>query len=242
MILLLDWGNTRLKWRLLHDGERSEVRAVCWQEGSLEALFVQQWSSLQPSQVLICSVLPTAFEARLSDWVEQRWGMSVQWLRSAAEMLGVRNGYRHFSQLGADRWAALLAARELFQGDLCVISAGSALTLDCLAADDQHLGGQIFPGLRSVRRALQLDVGLSDSNGEAEWLAKSTEDGIVGGTLHGLASVITGFVAQCEINVSAPVKVLMTGGDAALLGEVLDLEVLVLPDLILQGVERLVGK
>lgn len=239
MILLLDWGNTRLKWRLLHDGERSAVRAVCWQETSLEALFVQQWSSLQPAQVLVCSVLSPLIETCLSDWVEQRWGLSVQWLGSSGEMFGVRNAYRNPLQLGADRWSALLAVRRLFQDNVCVISVGSAVTLDCLTADGQHLGGQIFPGLSSLRDSLERDVGLRADQGELVWLAKSTQDGIVGGTLHGLASVIAGFVAQCEINLSAPVKVVMTGGDAALVSNVLDLEVFVLPDLILQGVERL---
>jgi len=239
VILLIDWGNTRLKWRLLQNGKRSGVQAVGWQKEVLEVLFAQQWSSLQPRRVLVCSVLSDEMDLRLSAWIELRWGVSVEWLRSSAESFGVRNAYRNPQQLGADRWSALLAARRLFQGNVCVISVGSALTLDCLATDGKHLGGQIFPGLRSLRRALQLDVGLNNSNGEAEWLAKSTQDGIVGGTLHGLASVIGGFVVQCEINLSAPVKVVMTGGDAELLSDVLDLEVLVLPDLILQGVEQL---
>ncbi|MDQ7074047.1 MAG: type III pantothenate kinase [Gammaproteobacteria bacterium] len=237
MRLLIDWGNTRLKWRYIDAGKRSEVEAIAWKDRPLDDLFGEEWGSLQPERVLVCSVLSLSIEEKLTTWVERVWGLPVEWLRSSAALLGVRNGYQNPQQLGNDRWAALLAARRFCRSDLCMISAGSALTMDCLTTDGQHLGGQIFPGLQGLRRALMNDVGLLTEQGKAVWLAKNTADGIVGGTLHGLASVVTVFVNQCEINLSVPVKVLMTGGDALLLDKVLGLEVVLLPDLILQGVE-----
>ena len=60
---------------------------------------------------------------------------------------GLRNGYRDPAQLGVDRWLAMCAAWQQFPGSLCVVDAGTAVTIDVVAADGAHSGGLILPGV-----------------------------------------------------------------------------------------------
>ena len=60
--------------------------------------------------------------------------------------------------MGVDRWLAMLAARARCTDRLCVVDAGSALTIDLVAASGQHEGGYIIPGPALMARSLQRDT------------------------------------------------------------------------------------
>jgi hypothetical protein len=78
----------------------------------------------------------------------------VQWVRSAAGFADVRNHYRHPAEQGADRWLAVLAARQLCADDVVVACAGTALTVEALTAEGDYLGGLILPGQALMLRSL----------------------------------------------------------------------------------------
>ena len=88
------------------------------------------------------------------------WRVTPIWLTASAAACGVVNGYATPEQLGADRWAALVAARlrahttDLFPAPVVVVNAGTAVTIDTLDADGRFRGGVILPGLRLMLRAL----------------------------------------------------------------------------------------
>lgn len=73
----------------------------------------------------------------------------------------LKNSYQDPSSMGVDRWLNMIAAYRAM--DVIVISAGTALTIDCIAADGQHLDGVIVPGYQKYFEALshigpQLDL------------------------------------------------------------------------------------
>ncbi len=249
MRLLVDLGNTRLRWAMLgEDGTLGRPAAVVHGGRPLEPVLDAAWSGLAaPQAVLACAVSGEEAAGALAGWCRRRWGVEVTRVQAPAEGWGVRNAYHEPERLGADRWAALVAARGLFPGrPVCIVDCGTAVTVDALAADGAHLGGLIAPGLGLMRRSLATGtagVAEADALGgrpqEVALLARSTRDAVTAGTLHCLAA----FVARAGADVgealgSGTVRVL-TGGDAPallpLLGEGWCHE----PALVLRGLARM---
>jgi len=109
--LLLDLGNTRLKWALRDgDGWRANG-AVAWNENVADAL-AEAWSSLpQPAAAFGASVVDAPREAQVAASVAAAFGREPRWLRTPAEACGVRNAYAEPQKLGVDRFLAMVAAR-----------------------------------------------------------------------------------------------------------------------------------
>lgn len=151
--LLVDLGNSRLKWAWLSRGLRSQAQAVKYEKDRLGPLLESLWEQ-RPEQILICSVTAEATNKQISDWCQNHWSLEPQWFRSSASYLGISNAYQEPGRLGNDRWLGLIVARHLFAGPLAVVDAGTALTIDLLDANNQHQGGWILPGIGLQQRAL----------------------------------------------------------------------------------------
>ena len=153
--LLLDVGNTAIKWRLagaegLMDGGGfvSDVPSLC------EDVGMQHWSVVGLASVggdLVDSELIAALAGLNEAKVRQAVSQST--------FLGLVNSYPHPNRMGVDRWLAMLAAHHHNDGALCVIDAGTAVTLDLLSAEGVHRGGYILPGAEIMGRALSIYTG-----------------------------------------------------------------------------------
>jgi type III pantothenate kinase len=164
-------------------------------------------------------------------------------VRATEQWNGLRNGYQEPRRLGADRWAALVGARQAVEGDACVVDCGTAVTVDALRADGSFLGGAICAGLALTREALAArTAGLRIPVSAArDALARSPEDAIAGGTLHGAAGAVDRLIDEvCGVLGPTP-SVLVTGGDADVLVPLLRHPCRYLPDLVLRGVATLAG-
>jgi type III pantothenate kinase len=80
--------------------------------------------------------------------------VNIEFVTAAPEYHGLTNGYLDPSLLGADRWLALIGAWTKARSALCVVDAGTAVKVDSVDADGQHLGGLIVPGIHMMREAL----------------------------------------------------------------------------------------
>lgn len=163
MILEIDIGNTRLKWRLVSGG--GDTCLSGWANSpsrsgdsplDYDGVFARVEAC--PEAILVASVVPGA-ESRLSQWCRTRWGLSPKFARVERHCAGVTNGYDELAQMGVDRWLAMVAVYQHSPRSCLVVDAGSALTVDLLSSDGQHLGGYIVPGLQSMRGALVRDTG-----------------------------------------------------------------------------------
>ncbi|OYY74323.1 MAG: hypothetical protein B7Y40_05100 [Gammaproteobacteria bacterium 28-57-27] len=152
MKLILDIGNTRIKWRMAD----AEGRVAQAQEG-WEAQLAEAWQGLAaPSAVFAGSVASENVNQRVADCVGQRWPQqALLWLRSHASCCGVQIQYAEPERFGVDRFAALVAARmEFMNQPLIVVDAGTAITVDALDAGGLHQGGLIMPGVRLLGASL----------------------------------------------------------------------------------------
>ncbi|MFD2450312.1 type III pantothenate kinase [Vogesella fluminis] len=148
MKLLIDAGNTRVKWALWDGRQLRQQGAVAHADiASLAA----PWAALSLDAVLAASVA----HAAVRQAIEAAAPLPVQWQRAQAAAFGVRNHYRNVAEQGADRWLAVLGARQCYPAqDVVIASAGTALTVEALTAEGDYLGGLILPGYRLMLASL----------------------------------------------------------------------------------------
>jgi type III pantothenate kinase len=239
MKLLVDCGNTRLKWAESDGGWRTG--AALHRDTEFAPLLDEHWRPLPvPRRVLVSCVADAARRVAMADWTQRHWGVSAQFNEAQARQLDVTNLYQEPSRLGADRWAALLGARGMTKAPVCIVDCGTAVTVDALSAAGEFLGGVIFPGLALLRASLTHGTaGIRDSEGErADVMARTTADAVAAGTLLGLAGAIDGLVEAHRRALGDGMQVLLTGGDAPRLAAQLHTAHSYVPDLVLRGLER----
>lgn len=221
-ILLADIGNSRLKWTCL-DREAFTCSGQAEQRGVGLAQDVEAaWSGLpRPERVLVSNVGGPQVGEALREWAREAWDLTPEFISSPKSARGVTNAYRDPGTLGTDRWAALVGAHAEISGDVCIIDCGTAITIDVLAADGQHLGGLIMPGLGMMRRCLVDQAhGIErqdqpGSVGDIALLARDTTQAVAGGTLYATVAVIDRVSADIAADLGADTSLVLTGGDSA---------------------------
>lgn len=196
MLLLVDAGNTRVKWALAEDaaapGDWIAHGAVLHAE--LERL-PAAWLGHGVTRAIVSNVAGAAMRAELETLLPVA---QPAWFVSVPELAGLRNGYRNPGQLGSDRFAAALGARTLAPGRaLVVATCGTATTVDAVSADGEFLGGMILPGLGLMLGALargtaQLPHAVAPQSAGAApaTFADNTLDAILSGCLSAQAGAI----------------------------------------------------
>ncbi|MBP0588801.1 type III pantothenate kinase [Paraburkholderia sp. LEh10] len=163
--LLIDAGNSRVKWALVHaDGTQTHSGAfshggqlVKGTGDPLQSRHEPDWSALPaPASAWLSNVAGDAVARRIDAFIDRQWpGLSRTTIRSAARQCGVTNGYTTPTQLGSDRWAGMIGARAAFPGEpLLIATFGTATTLEALNADGVFVGGLIAPGWSLMMRSL----------------------------------------------------------------------------------------
>ncbi len=203
MLLLVDAGNTRIKWAAARpDAPPGDwFASAALAHDDLPSLHAQ-WAPLPLTSVLVANVAGTAVAAG----IEAALGAArpalgaPTWFRSQPVCAGVTNGYSDPGQLGCDRFASLIGARHRYPGQpLLVVTAGTATTVDALTADGLFIGGMILPGLRTMAQSLALNTALLPAVDDARagrLFADNTQDAIVSGCLHAQVGAIVQAHAQ----------------------------------------------
>jgi type III pantothenate kinase len=238
--LLLDVGNTRVKAAVLEDGALRHLGSAPYRaRGVADAV-----DGLAPQELDRAVVVVVAGPGVFSDllaWAEGR-GIRTERVSASREAAGVRCAYPQPERLGADRWAALVGARAR-TGEAClVVDAGSAITVDALAADGRHLGGFIIPGLALM--AASLHQGTGDLAAFSAASAPESGSGFPTDTRpaieQGALLAAAGLVRQAAERMPSPPEILLTGGDAEALAGLIG-GASVVPALVLEGLARLAG-
>ena len=230
MILCLDAGNSRLKCGL-HDGSGWRMQGALNYDAfdDLVAELPQR-----PARIVACNVAGEAIRRRI-DALAGNLAVPLDWLTSSAAACGVTNGYDTPAQLGADRWAALIAARALHAGPSVVVMAGTATTIDALDADGRFRGGVILPGLSLMRAALARNTAdLPDAAGHYRPQPTNTDDAIVSGAIH----ATLGAVERLRATLDRDALCLFSGGAAGELAPHLNPPCRLIDNLVLEGLAR----
>jgi type III pantothenate kinase len=242
MILVIDVGNTRLKWAWLTSTGLSDQQAVVHRDTKpaiwTSALFK---SGQTPSRVLVSNVAGPDMGKTLNRLAKKTFRVDAEFITAAGEFQGLTNGYLDPSLLGADRWLALIGAWTKARTALCVVDAGTAVKVDSVDSGGHHQGGLIAPGIHMMREALMnktSDIAKAASNSSpslAGVLANNTIAAVSRGAVFALAGMADRAAEVIEQSTGTTPKLFITGGDASMITGTMRSHGQIVPDLVLQG-------
>ncbi len=245
MILVIDAGNSRVKWGWLEtEGEGTprwaSIATVPLIEFAAASDHVNPFSVTHedPERIVISNVAGEGAHQLLVNWTSI-FEAEPLWLKAQAERCGVRNGYEKPELLGADRWAALIAARALHHGASLVVNAGTATTVDMLAADGSFLGGAILPGVDLMRFVLHEHTGrLPLAEGSYRETPRNTVDAIETGCRHAQAGAVERMYRVFREVAPAPLCI-VAGGAGRVLVDQLSMPRRYVENLVLDGLAQI---
>lgn len=241
--LLLDVGNSRIKWGVSDNGLLSKTGNIAQQKIREQGLGVL--TKRLPRNVdaaMASNVAGPSFATRLAGIVHAHCNRDLHFAKTAQKAYGVTNSYSQPRRMGVDRWVAMIGARAELHSTCIVIDAGTAVTVDAIDSRGRHLGGQIFPGLTVMASALHAETSelpLATGRRKATYqdmnmFTSNTRDAIVSGALNAVTGAIERAIRTMRSNAYRP-KVVLTGGDASRILQGLDGSPIHRPHLVLQG-------
>lgn len=243
MLLVIDSGNTRTKWALVDSAGKMQAVEACM-NADLSASTLPQ-AAQKAGKVLIANVAGEIVAQKITQLLAP---LNAHFLVAKHQAGSVINQYEQVEKLGADRWAALIAAWKLNQQATLVVSAGTAITIDCLIKSEQidtgiFLGGTIMPGLRLMQAALtQNTAQLNVEEGSYSTFPNNTQNAIQTGCLNAAIGAILMLLQQLQKNSDLPAKIIISGGDASTIADALmpylkvnENQLMIVENLVLQG-------
>ncbi|MDX1817984.1 MAG: type III pantothenate kinase [Marinobacter sp.] len=231
MRLLIDAGNTRLKWRLA-TGDAVVAEGL----GAFDDDLLSGFPAT--SRVRRISVSTVAAEPRrqaLTEYLEARFSIPVAYHWAESGRGGLVNAYEDPRRMGADRWHAMYAAWIETRSGFVVVDAGSAITVDFVDDAGRHIGGYILPGLQMMLRSLKTDAARILFDGTPA--SDSTPGTTTGECVHHGVSWMLQSATERVLTDAEQMgiqRVIVTGGDAGFLLQ-LGLKADYRPDLVLDG-------
>ena len=244
--LLLDGGNSQLKWAWVHGGEIGEIGRAPYRDlGKLG----EEWRARSDgiSRIIGSAVCGETKKALVAEQLPQ----PIEWLASMPQGLGIRNHYRNPAEHGADRWFNALGARRFSSHACVVVSCGTAVTIDALTEDNHYLGGTIMPGFHLMKEAMaQKTANLNRPIGRVYPFPTTTANALASGMMDAVCGSILLMHARLQEKAGdgRPVDVVLTGGGAAKVAQalpsafILDNTVKIVDNLVIYGLLNWVEK
>jgi type III pantothenate kinase len=191
-------------------------------------------------RALVSNVAGQAVESRVREYLQNRMGIVVEIVKPVANTLGMTNGYAHPAQLGVDRWVAMIGARTYrLPQTMCVVDCGTAITIDFVTPDGQHLGGLITASEATIVSKVAQKTADIKEQGERHVeltpFAKSTEQALANGASYTVAGCIRAAVEKASEMLGTDVQIILTGGATDKVRSLLPRNVLSDEDLIMKG-------
>jgi type III pantothenate kinase len=222
-VLLVDIGNTRIKWARL-TGRRLRSRGAAVHEG-WEAEDFQRRLLVSPQEltgIIVASVAAPDLVRSLALAACKAGLPAPTQVTTQRRAGGITVGYHEPWRLGVDRFVSAIGAHHLFPDRaLCVIGVGTAMTVDLINVQGRHLGGAIIPA-----PGLMVDTLLHHTNGIRRrarggsagrshgLFGRSTRAGIVQGSRYAAAAMIERALDEARKRLKQAPLAVLTGGGA----------------------------
>ncbi len=245
-VLLIDMGNTRIKWAWAVEDRINEESAG---RGGLDAFqeFVRSYAGASPLRILLSSVAAEDRTRAVMDACHLQWAVLVTRLLSCSQQAGIINAYDQPQSLGVDRWLAIVGAAHRYGMPVVIWDLGTATTLDAVGAEGRHLGGYIFPGPATMLEALRSETELTvpadlsgaPQDGSAGWKygvspGQTTAACITQGVRAAQVGALNQFLQSISSKVESP-RLVVTGGAAQELLSGLNIDHIYDPWLVFRG-------
>ena len=257
-ILLVDIGNTRIKWARF-DGQRLGRQHAAVFAGWKSGDFARRVVGVVPGvssrrgvgRIVVASVAGERVNRMFIRAARNAHAPKPEFVSSQRRAGGVTTQYVEPWRLGVDRFAMAIGAHDLAKGvGVCIVSVGTALTIDLVNAAGTHLGGAILPsphlmvdslltktnGIR--RRAAGSESSLASrlAPGRAGSIfARSTRAAIEQGALLAAAAAIDRGAQEAAHMLGQTPLVVLTGGGAKAVAPLIQTTHVSVPGLVLHG-------
>ena len=263
-VLLIDIGNTRIKWTRWRAGRLAPQQArqfAGWTEGDFARELFRGGHDAGIERVVASSVAGSRVERTLARAARRFLDVRVEFATTVRHKAGLTTRYTEPWRLGVDRFLAALGAHQLAGGrPVCVVSAGTAVTIDLIDARGVHRGGAILPGPELMIRSLLENTdgierrargarsaghsirgaGRAEHRG-GDLFARSTRAAIEQGARQAIGALIDRAVARARVLAGRAPLVVLTGGAATQLRGSFGARAVLAPDLVLRGLALYAG-
>jgi type III pantothenate kinase len=242
--LLVDIGNSRIKWAWLTEDRLGKAQAADYSGWGARDFATRVIDSrVGIDRILVASVAAEDVSDALAAGTRLAGAPAPEKVATRRSACGVTIGDVDPWRLGVDRLLAMIAAYRRFpRWPVCVVAIGTAMTIDLLRADGRHFGGAIIPapplmvsslldGTSGIRRRVQ---GGASGQGRALF-GRSTRAGIEQGSRFAAAAAVDRAVSEARELVGRTPQLVLTGGGAAGVRPLIRSKSLVVPDLVLEG-------
>lgn len=249
MLLTIDIGNTNVTLGLYN----GNVLGAHWRLATDHARMPDEYG-LQ-FQGLLQNAGHTVKDIKaicLASVVPQLTGRVIQACREYLEKdpfivdVGIKTGikvrYEDPKAVGADRIADAVAVMYLYGGPACVIDFGTATTFNALTKEGEYLGGAITAGITLATEALFVNAAKLpriDLQRPPSVIGRNTVHAMQAGLLFGYVSMVEGMVERFRKELGVEMKVIATGGLAAIIAQETDVIQIIAPWLTLEGLRIL---
>lgn len=239
MKLLIDIGNSRVKWACLVDGKMDGPEVISHKNLDRSRLFEKVLQVKErPEQVYIANVAGKDIGEGIAAAVMNKWDVSPVFAKVEAECAGVINAYSDITLLGVDRWLAVVAAWTRYRAPACIASCGTAVTIDGIDGDGRHLGGLIIPGLDMMQNVLVRETSGVNAEVGGDFkleFGRSTAECINYGSARAIVSLVDHVAAEMYGQYGKALSRVITGGYAGQVNGLLASKFELDPHLVLHG-------
>lgn len=237
MILLIDLGNTRAKYQLLH--KNNQLFTALEYSEFTEDYFEEHWQCV--TQVFIAAVANLNEVNKVAKWAHKK-GILFTHIVTEEKRFGITVGYHHYQQLGVDRWLALIGASVLYPNkNILIIDAGTAITIDYLNAQGLHYGGWILPGFDVMKNSLlsnTANIRIAPHENEKLSPGRSTSENVHNGCWLAISGAINQALIEIEKQQEMVELIIFTGGNSESVKNLINKPAIVNRLLIFKGIEQ----
>lgn len=194
--LLVDLGNSL--WKIAHGKDPEFAEVVTGPYDALSGLTAALGGFRHTIDIVwLASVIDQERTGSVLRALERDLSVAIRQVKSTDPMPNLVSGYRKPEQLGIDRLLAMVAARARTQAPLCVVDAGTAVTIDFVDVDGRHLGGFILPGGRMFRECLLANTAIprDDEIDERADLGRDTPTAVALAGRYAVTGIVERFVS-----------------------------------------------
>jgi type III pantothenate kinase len=222
MLLAVDAGNTQTVFGLYDGaelGDRWRIATEAQRTGDeLGALLTDFLDLSAIDGICLASSVPRLI--REYEHVAERWAKAPLLVVGPGVATGLAIHYDDPREVGPDRIANSVAARERFGAPVIVVDFGTSTNFDIVGPEGDFVGGVLAPGIETSMEALfsrAARLVKVDYVEPPQVIGKTTEQALRSGLVYGFAGQVDGIVAAIRSELGAEAKVVATGGLAELI-------------------------
>lgn len=239
MPLLLDIGNSAVKWAVCQRDVFDSTGLFNYSAETIEQDIEKHLSILEkPDSIFVSNVAGNEVFKSLNAWVMEQWQQECRQPSVTKEYKGLKNSYPDTKQMGLDRWLSMIASWETYQSALCLVSCGTAMTIDLIGKDGNHNGGYIIPGIELMQKALinnTVQINSEIKKNPSIDCARDTQTAINNGAFIATVSAINEVIDRFRTESNVDITCIITGGMASSIQPLLKHSFYYEPNLVLKG-------